>query len=186
MTMGIVRIGIVVDDAKDASCYNSRHEMTEIGNAQKNKWDITSEDEKTEICNKCPLAWNKGFCEGKFGPTYSSLPSFAKRFGCDIIADIPKSYEKRVVFSPAQAQKLLEEVRLLRDKFKFEKDTVFIPQENENLPEEKIEQWLVYTVGFDGLVTRKINALRVHQATLDQLENMAKTCVEHQCNFTFP
>jgi hypothetical protein len=186
MGMGIVRIGIVVDDTKEASCYNLRHETGEIGDVQKNKWDIASEDVKTEICSKCPLAWNRGSCEGKFGPTYSSLTSFAKRFGCDIVADIPKSYEKRVVFSPVQAQKLLDEVRLLREKLKFEKDTVFIPKENESLPEEKIEQWLVYTVGFDGVVTRKINALRVHETTLNQLENMAKTCIEHGCSFNFP
>jgi hypothetical protein len=113
------------------------------------------------------------------------LPSYAKRFGCDIISDVPKSSDKRVSFSPVQAQKLLEEVRLLREKLKFEKDTVFVPKENENLPEDKIEQWLIYTVGFDGLVTRKINALKIHQATLDQLENMARTCVEHGCGFTF-
>jgi hypothetical protein len=183
--MGIVRIGIVVDDAKDALCFKSRHEMDQRGEGQKSKWDLTPEEQKNDICNKCPLAWNKGYCEGKFGPTYSSLLGYAKRFGCEIIADIPKSYEKRTFFSSLQAQKLLEEVRLLREKLKFEKDTVFIPQENESLPEEKIEQWLVYTIGFDGLVTRKINALRVHQATLDQLESMAKTCIEHGCSFTF-
>ncbi|WXG42591.1 MAG: hypothetical protein WED04_00535 [Promethearchaeati archaeon SRVP18_Atabeyarchaeia-1] len=183
--MGIVRIVMMVDENKDASCYKLRHEAGEGGEGQKNRWDTTSEDEKNEVCSKCPLAWNRGFCEGKFGPTYSSLPSFAKRFGCDIIADIPKSYEKRVIFSPPQAQRLLEEVGLLREKLKFEKDTVFIPKENESLPEEKIEQWLAYTVGFDGVVTRKINALRVHEATLTQLENMAKTCVEHSCSFTF-
>ena len=183
--MGIVRIVMVVDDTKEASCFNSRRETTQIGDVIKNKWEVMPEDEKNEICGKCLLAWNKGFCEGKFGPTYSSLPSFAKRFGCDIIADVPRSSEKRVQFSPMQAQKLLEEVRLLKDKLKFEKDTVFIPVENENLPDEKIEQWLVYTIGFDGLVTRKINALKVHQATLDQLESMAKTCVEHGCSFTF-
>jgi hypothetical protein len=183
--MGIVRIGIVVDDTKDALCFELRHEITETGDPRKSKWDSTPEEERNEICSKCKLAWNKGFCEGKFGPTYSSLVGFAKRFGCDIVADIPKNFEKRVTFSPAQAQKLLEEVRLLREKLKFEKDTVFIPQENENLPEDKIEQWLVYTIGFDGLVTRKVNALKIHQATLDQLENMARTCVEHGCNFTF-
>jgi hypothetical protein len=183
--MGIVRIGILIDEAKDALCYGLRHEVGEIGGVQKNKWETMSEDEKNDTCGKCPLAWNKGYCEGKFGPTYSSLPSFAKRFGCDIIADIPKSYEKRAIFSPAQAQNLLEEVRLLREKLKFEKDTVFVPKENENLPEEKISQWLVYTIGFDGVVTRKISALRVHEATLTQLENMAKTCIGHGCSFTF-
>lgn len=83
-------------------------------------------------------------------------------------------------------QKLIEEVKVLRDKLKFEQDMVFVPKESENLPEDKIEQWLVYTVGFDGVVPRNINALRIHEATLGQLEKMAKTCVEHGCNFVFP
>jgi hypothetical protein len=184
--MGIVRIGIVVDSVKEALCHDLRHDIGENGDVKKSKWDIMPEEEKSEICGKCLLAWNGSGCEGRFGPTYSSLSNFARRFGCDIISEIPKSYEERRIYESNHAQKLIDEVRVLRDKLKFEKDTVFVPQENENLPEDKVEQWLVYTVGFEGVVPRKINALRVHEATLEQLEKMAKTCVEYGCSFTFP
>jgi hypothetical protein len=184
--MGIVRIGIVVDSNKDALCYELRHEMGETGELRKSKWEIIPQEQQAETCSKCPLAWNNGSCEGRFGPTYSSLPNFAKRFGLELIAGIPKAYEEKRVYSSAEAGKLLEELGLLREKLKFEKDTVFIPREQESLPDEKIEQWLVYTVGFDGVTTRKLNALRVHETTLVQLENMAKTCVKYGCNFLFP
>jgi hypothetical protein len=184
--MGIVRMGIVVDSNKKALCYDLRNEVGEKVEGGKSKWDITPEEKKTETCGKCPLAWNNGSCEGRFGPTYSSLPNFARRFGLELIAGIPRAYEERRTFSSSDAQKLLEELVLLREKLKFEKDTVFIPIEQESLPDEKIEQWLTYTVGFDGVTTRKLAALRVHEATLTQLENMAKTCVKYGCNFNFP
>jgi len=184
--MGIVRIGIVVDSNKNALCYDLRHEMGEKGEVQKSKWEITPEEQKAETCSKCPLAWNNGSCEGRFGPIYSSLPNFAKRFGLELIAGIPKAHEEGREYSSNDAQKLLEELGLLREKLKFEKDTVFIPKEQESLPDERIEQWLVYTVGFDGVTTRKLSALRVHEATLVQLENMAKISAKYGCNFFFP
>ncbi len=184
--MGIVRIGIVLDSVKEALCHDMRHTTVEDGDSKKSKWDVMLDEEKTAICGKCPLAWNGNGCEGRFGPSYSSLPNFARRFGCDIISGIPKGHDEDRVYTPAQAQKLIEEIKVLRDKLKFEKDMVFVPKENENLPEDKIEQWLLYTVGFDGVVPRDINALRVHESTLEQLEKMAKTCVDHGCNFMFP
>nr|MDO8100487.1 hypothetical protein [Candidatus Njordarchaeota archaeon] len=184
--MGIVRICIVVDSNKNALCYELRREMDQREEVRKNRWDIAPEGQKAETCSKCPLAWNNGSCEGRFGPTYSSLPNFAKRFGLELIAGIPKAYEEHRIYSSSDAQKLLEELALMREKLKFEKDTVFIPKEQESLPDEKIEQWLMYTVGFDGVMTRKLSALRVHEATLTQLENMAKTCVKYGCGFFFP
>ncbi|WXG45233.1 MAG: hypothetical protein WED05_00645 [Candidatus Atabeyarchaeum deiterrae] len=182
--MGIIRIGMVVDEVKEALCYDLRHSVVERGE-QKSKWDITSEDQKTEMCGKCPLAWNNASCEGRFGPNYSSLPNFAKRFGCEIVAGIPRSYDEHRMFSSDNAQRLLAEVKILRDKLKFEEDTVYVAQEQENLPEEKIEQWLLYTVGFEGVTTRKINASRVHEGTLSQLEKMANTSDKYHCSFVF-
>lgn len=184
--MGIVRIGLVIDSVKEALCHDLRHETSEDGDVKNSKWDFMTEEDKTEVCSKCPLAWNGSGCEGRFGPSYSSLPNFARRFGCEIISEIPRGHDEDRVYTPVHAQRLIEEVKVLRDKLKFEQDMVFVPRESENLPEDKIEQWLVYTVGFDGVVPRNINALKIHEATLGQLERMAKTCVEHGCSFMFP
>jgi hypothetical protein len=184
--MGIVRIGIILDSVKEALCHDMRHATVEEADAKKTKWDLMLDEEKNEICIKCPLAWNGNGCEGRFGPNYSSLPHFARRFGCDIISGIPKGHDEGRVYTPAEAQKLIGEVKVLRDKLKFEKDMVFVSKENENVPDEKIDQWLLYTVGFDGVVPRDINALKIHEATLGQLEKMAKTCLDHGISFTFP
>jgi hypothetical protein len=92
--MGIVRIGIILDSVKEALCNDKRHEIIQDGDAKRSKWDVMLDEEKTELCGKCPLAWNGNGCEGRFGPSYSSLPNFARRFGCEIVSGIPKGHDE--------------------------------------------------------------------------------------------
>lgn len=45
----------------------------------------------SEICAKCPLAWNKGRnCLETFGPDNTLLPEIAKKAGCPIVAGVPE------------------------------------------------------------------------------------------------
>ena len=79
-------------------------------------WDQLEFDEMNEICSKCPLSWDKGRgCIGAFGPDTSKLPEIAKKYGCPITASAPESAKTHKIFSPADAEKLLKEVEILRD-----------------------------------------------------------------------
>ncbi|OPX62779.1 MAG: hypothetical protein A4E29_00472 [Methanomassiliicoccales archaeon PtaB.Bin134] len=80
-------------------------------------WDMLSFDEMGATCGKCPLSWDEGRgCMGTFGPENSALPGIAQKHGCVIVASVPSSVQSRRLFTVEDASKLLEEVRLLREK----------------------------------------------------------------------
>ncbi|MDD1772139.1 MAG: hypothetical protein LUQ09_04390 [Methanomassiliicoccales archaeon] len=84
-------------------------------------WDMLSFDEMSATCAKCPLSWDEGRgCMGTFGPENSALPEIAKRSNCAIVASVPDSIVSKKIFTPEDAVKLLEEVKVLREKLPAE------------------------------------------------------------------
>lgn len=80
-------------------------------------WDMLSFDEMGATCAKCTLSWDEGRgCMGTFGPENSALPGIAKKYNCAIIASVPDSVVSKKVFAIEDAAKLIEEVKLLREK----------------------------------------------------------------------
>ncbi|MCG7843837.1 MAG: hypothetical protein MIO90_00210, partial [Methanomassiliicoccales archaeon] len=80
-------------------------------------WDMLSFDEMGATCAKCALSWDEGRgCMGTFGPENSALPGIAKKYGCAIVASVPEAVSDKRVFSMEDAAKLIEEVKLLREK----------------------------------------------------------------------
>jgi hypothetical protein len=80
-------------------------------------WDMISFDDMSEICGKCPLSWDKGRgCIGAFGPDNSLLPQIAEKYGCEIVASVPESAKSGRRFARKDADKLLKECGILREK----------------------------------------------------------------------
>ncbi len=81
------------------------------------EWDMLSFDEMNERCQACDLSWDKGRgCIGTFGPTKSRLPGIAEKYDCSIVASVFDLAESREKLSPEDAEQLIEEARLLREK----------------------------------------------------------------------
>jgi hypothetical protein len=53
---------------------------------------------------------------GTFGPENSALPGIAQKYGCTIVASVPSSVESKRIFAVEDANQLLAEVKLLREK----------------------------------------------------------------------
>ncbi|MGD0057059.1 MAG: hypothetical protein ABSB83_04285 [Methanomassiliicoccales archaeon] len=88
-------------------------------------WDMLSFDELNETCARCPLSWdNKRGCIGTFGPENSLLPSIAEKYGCKIVASVPKYAKDRTMLTTEDAKRLLEEVKVLREKLPAEGKTM--------------------------------------------------------------
>lgn len=84
-------------------------------------WDMLSFEEMGATCAKCPLSWDEGRgCMGTFGPENSALPGIADKYGCSIIASVPASVTSRKLFTPGDASRLREEVKVLREKLPSE------------------------------------------------------------------
>jgi hypothetical protein len=80
-------------------------------------WDMISFDEMNSTCAACELSWDKGRgCIGTFGPDSGLLPEIAEKYGCKIIASVPKLAENGEKLSTQDAKRLLEEIALLREK----------------------------------------------------------------------
>ncbi len=80
-------------------------------------WDMLSFDDMAATCAKCPLSWDEGRgCMGTFGPENSALPGIAQKYGCTIVANVPSSVESKKIFAVEDANQLLAEVKLLREK----------------------------------------------------------------------
>jgi hypothetical protein len=80
-------------------------------------WDMLSFDDMAATCAKCALSWDEGRgCMGTFGPENSALPEIAQKYNCAIVASVPSSVESKKVFTVEDANKLLEEVKFLREK----------------------------------------------------------------------
>jgi hypothetical protein len=85
------------------------------------KWDTVPLDETNVICGKCPMSWDKGRgCIGSFGPETSQLPEIAKKHGLAIVARVPELAASREKLSAADAKKLADECRVLKDKLEAE------------------------------------------------------------------
>jgi hypothetical protein len=85
------------------------------------KWDTVPLDETNVICGKCPMSWDKGRgCIGSFGPETSQLPEIAKKYGLTIVARVPELAASREKLSAADAKKVVEECRVLKEKLEVE------------------------------------------------------------------
>jgi len=81
------------------------------------EWDLLEFDEMYATCGRCGLSWdNKKGCVGNFGPSGSPVPELAKKYGLNMLASVNEAAETKKVFSPKDADELLREVRLLREK----------------------------------------------------------------------
>jgi hypothetical protein len=85
------------------------------------KWEMLSFDEMGETCKKCELSWDEGRgCIGTFGPETSGLPEIAKKNGQPIVASVLDAVKNKKKFGVEDAKKLLEEVKVLREKLPAE------------------------------------------------------------------
>jgi hypothetical protein len=81
------------------------------------EWDMLEFDEMYATCAKCGLSWdNKKGCVGNFGPSGSPVPELAKKYGLSILAKVNDLAEKKTVLLPKDADQLLKEVKVLREK----------------------------------------------------------------------
>ena len=80
-------------------------------------WDMLEFDEMYATCAKCGLSWdNKKGCVGNFGPSGSPVPELAKKYGLSLLAKVNELAEQKKVLSPKEADELLKEVSVLREK----------------------------------------------------------------------
>lgn len=92
-----------------------------IGSAKKEntvtEWDLLEFDEMYSTCGKCGLSWdNKKGCVGNFGPSGSPVPELAKKYGLNLLAKVNEAAEQKKVFASKDADELLKEVRVIREK----------------------------------------------------------------------
>lgn len=80
-------------------------------------WDLLEFDEMYATCGKCGLSWdNKKGCVGNFGPSASPVPELAKKHGLNILAKVDQLAEQKKILSSKDAEELLKEVKVLREK----------------------------------------------------------------------
>jgi len=81
------------------------------------EWDLLEFDEMYATCAKCGMSWdNKKGCVGNFGPSGSPVPELAKKHGLSILSKVSELGESRKVLSSKDADELLKEVKILREK----------------------------------------------------------------------
>lgn len=81
------------------------------------EWDMVEFDDMYATCAKCGLSWdNKKGCVGNFGPSGSPVPELAKKYGLSLLSKVDSLAEKKTVLTAKDAEKLLEEVKVLREK----------------------------------------------------------------------
>lgn len=81
------------------------------------EWDLVEFDDMYATCAKCGLSWdNKKGCVGNFGPSGSPVPELARKHGLAILSKVDELAEKKVVLTPKDAERLLAEVKVLREK----------------------------------------------------------------------
>ena len=81
------------------------------------EWDLLEFDEMYATCGKCGLSWDsKKGCVGNFGPSGSPVPELAKKYGLNMLAKVNESAEARKVFTPKDAEELLKEIKVIREK----------------------------------------------------------------------
>ncbi len=81
------------------------------------EWDMLEFEEMYATCAKCGMSWdNKKGCVGNFGPSGSPVPELAKKYGLKLLAGVNELGESKKVMSPGDAEVLLKEVKVLREK----------------------------------------------------------------------
>ncbi len=81
------------------------------------EWDLLEFDEMYETCGRCSLSWdNKKGCVGNFGPSTSPVPELAKKFKLNLLAKVDDLASKKTVLSAKDAQTLLKEIAVLRER----------------------------------------------------------------------
>lgn len=81
------------------------------------EWDLVEFDVMYATCAKCNLSWdNKKGCVGNFGPSGSPVPGLAKKYGLTLLAKVEELGEKKTVLSPKDAERLLGEVKVIRER----------------------------------------------------------------------
>jgi hypothetical protein len=81
------------------------------------EWDMLEFDEMYAACGKCGLSWdNKKGCVGNFGPSGSPVPELARKHGLDILSKVDQLAEQKKILSSKDADELLKEVKILREK----------------------------------------------------------------------
>lgn len=81
------------------------------------EWDLVEFDDMYATCANCGLSWdNKKGCVGNFGPSGSPVPDLAKKYGLPILSKVNELGEKKTVLTAKDAEKLLEEVKVIRAK----------------------------------------------------------------------
>lgn len=107
----------------DKATPEQRKKLLEIADPDERMtgWEMLSFEEMGETCKKCELSWDEGRgCIGTFGPETSELPAIAKKNGCNIIASVPDAVKQKTKFSVEDAHRMLEEVKVLREKLPLE------------------------------------------------------------------
>ncbi len=81
------------------------------------EWDMLEFDEMYATCGKCGLSWdNKKGCVGNFGPSGSPVPELAKKHGLNILSKVNELAEQKKILTSKDADELLREVKVLREK----------------------------------------------------------------------
>jgi hypothetical protein len=81
------------------------------------EWDMLEFDEMYATCAKCGLSWdNKKGCVGNFGPSGSPVPELAKKYGLKLLAGVNELAESKKIMSPKDADELLKEIKVIREK----------------------------------------------------------------------
>jgi hypothetical protein len=81
------------------------------------EWDMLEFDEMYATCGKCGLSWdNKKGCVGNFGPSASPVPELARKHGLSILSKVDQLAEQKKILSSKDADELLKEVKVLREK----------------------------------------------------------------------
>lgn len=81
------------------------------------EWDLVEFDDMYATCARCGLSWdNKKGCVGNFGPSASPVPDLAKKYGLPLLAKVAELGEKKTILTPKDAEELLREVKVIREK----------------------------------------------------------------------
>lgn len=81
------------------------------------EWDMVEFDDMYATCAKCGLSWdNKKGCVGNFGPSGSPVPALAKKYGLPLLTKVNDLGEKKTVLTPKDAEELLREIKVIREK----------------------------------------------------------------------
>jgi hypothetical protein len=80
-------------------------------------WDLVEFEDMYATCAKCGLSWdNKKGCVGNFGPAGSPVPELSKKYGLSLLAKVNEAAEQKKMFTSKDADELLKEIKVIREK----------------------------------------------------------------------